>query len=74
MTEHYAHLRPELFTQADLATIIDLRQAVQDSVNWPQNGHGPRALPTPWKKKMVEPPCKPSVSPVVASPAGWTFL
>jgi hypothetical protein len=26
MTERYAHLRPELFTQADLATIkIDLR-------------------------------------------------
>ncbi len=37
MTERYAHLRPELFTQADLATIaIDLRPG---SANVGELGH-----------------------------------
>jgi len=50
MTERYAHLRPDLFSARDLATIdLDLNAGEPDpSPHGPENGHemaSPRQLP-----------------------------
>jgi len=64
MTERYAHLRPELFTQPDLATIaIDVRpsgaKVAEVGHRMATNPANPTANLQGRKEKWSEPPCKP---------------